>query len=243
MIAAPLFLLAVSAVPWIVLPAYCEKPPPKDPTLLRISAAVGEALQSALKEDVRVASTELRDEHCPQEDGRCPPFVADALGAERAISLVLAPDYRKLVVRVFKGTTGMESEGSIKCAWNVGEVGCELDKLRKVVKRPAEAPPIDPEAVRKAFDALRPKLDRCTNGAAAPKDASVSFRLRPDGHAIDVRIDPEELNDDPGYQCVARTVESLRTRAFSSDKPELFRFALAPSPPAKSKVDRKKKKR
>lgn len=236
-----ILLLHASAdaeVPWLILPIQSEKPPPKDPTLLRLTKTIGEAVHALVDENVRIASREIRDEHCPQEDGQCPGHVAEMTGAKRAVSIVLSPDYKTLTLRIFKGTAGLEKEGAIPCAWDKGDVRCEVDKLKPIFEKGEPPPAFDPEAVKAAFEAFRPKLARCK---ADRKDVSVSFRVRPDGHVVDVRIQPDELQDDPPYACVARTVESLRLHPFTSDKPEPFRFDLVPTPKPKSKVDRKKK--
>jgi hypothetical protein len=229
---------------WLVFPAQAAKPPPRDPTMLRLSTAIGEAIQKIVKEDVRVTSRDVRDEHCPQEDGRCAAHVADQAGADRVVSLVLSPAYDKLEVRIYRRKMGVEKEGTIPCAWNEGDVACDTKKLAAILARDSLPPPVDAEAVKKAFDALAPKLARCHKGQIVP-GAAASFRVRQDGHVIDVRIQPDELHDDPAYQCVARTIESLRVKPFTGEKPEQFRFSLGPErtkpKDAKSKVDRKKK--
>ena len=74
-----LIIFALSAIPagaqadtWVVLPAYAANPPPRDPTLLRLTKTIAEALHQSSQEDVRVVTRELRDEACPGDDGRCP---------------------------------------------------------------------------------------------------------------------------------------------------------------------------
>jgi hypothetical protein len=231
--------------PYIVLPIHSERPPPTDPTLLRTTKIIAEAIYAVVDAGVRVASRGVRDEHCPSEDGQCPEHIADLLGAERVISMALTSDYKALRIRVYRGARGVERQGSIPCRWEEGAVECDTGRLAAVLKGQGPPPPLDHVAVQKAFERLGPSFVRCKKDNAASKTPegdppSVSFRVRADGRVSDVRISPDELSDDAAYACIARMVESLRLPPFEGSA-EMFHFSLAERSAKDPRPARKKK--
>src|SRR5262245_38410318 len=131
MIAALVFSMSIAGSV-VVMPVHASNTPPQDPTLLRLSHTLTEAIHEAIGEDVRLVSREQRDEFCPREDGTCPNEIAALLEADEAIALVLAKDFSALKVRVFKGKLGLDREGAIPCSWSEGSVSCETDKIAKI---------------------------------------------------------------------------------------------------------------
>lgn len=234
-----LSLSLVSA--WVVLPIHSTHPPPQDPTLLRLSKSIASAVHDAVGEDVRMASREERDERCPQEDGSCPNELAVMLGVDRAVVLVLDAKYASLQLRVFHGRIGVEREGTIPCRWESGAVACEVDKIAPIFADESGPNPIKAGEVEASFAELRPRLDKCRASEPVPPEAWISFKVRPDGRVYDVRIDPRELLEQKGFECIATTVESMSVRRFSG-APLPFRFNLLPEPekPAPKKAEPKK---
>lgn len=231
---------------WVVLPVHSTNPPPQDPTLLRLSQSIAHAVHDAVGEDVRMASREERDERCPQEDGSCPNELAALLGVDRAVVLVLDAKFASLQLRVFHGRIGVEREGTIPCRWANGAVACEVDKIAPIFAGESGPNPLKEGEVEAAFNALRPRLDKCRANEAAPPEAWVSFKVRPDGRVYDVRIDPRELLEHKGFECIATTMESMSVRRFSG-APQPFRFSLLPEPaksekPEKAPAKKKPKK-
>jgi hypothetical protein len=234
--------------PWIVLPINSENAPPTDPTLLRLSKTVGEAIQKVVATEVRVASRDVRDQQCPGEDGKCPEHVSEMLAAERVISLALSPDFRALKLRVYH-KRGIEREGKIPCTFEEGIVECQLDQIEGLLKPKGPLRALDRAAVQKSWEKLWPRIARCLKGkqtSGEGKEApAVSFRAHPDGRVADVRIIPDALSDDPAYACIARTVESLKVAPFDGNA-EPFRFNLEepkPAPASKKRGDLKTRAR
>lgn len=226
----------------VVMPIHAASAPPQDPTLLRLSRTVVEAIHDAIGEDVRLVSREQRDEFCPREDGSCPNEIAALLEADEAIALVLAKDFTSLKVRVFKGKSGVDREGAIPCTWSEGSVSCETEKIAKIFEGAGPAA-LGTKEVDDAFALLAPKLEHCRSldTEASPPEAWVSFRVRADGRVYDVRIDPRELVDRKGFGCVATTVESLTVRKFSGST-QTYRYSLLPEKPKPAPKKKARKK-
>ena len=223
---------AAARVAWAVLPVRTETPPPGDPTLLRLTRQIGEAIHDVVGEEVRVISRELRDDACPSIDGICPREVALLVGAERAISLVLKPGYSGLTVKVY-AKNGLEREAELACKWASGLAECETGPFEQLFARKPAAPPLDPAVVWKAYQKLDRKLRGCVKlgwGEAAPArrpdQLDVQFRIGVDGHAYEVRLAPDGFHDVPAFACMARVVESLRISGGSEPPATPFKFKL-----------------
>lgn len=224
----------------VVFPVYAANPPPQDPTMLRLTRAIAETLHEALGGEMRVASREERDERCPATDGTCPNDVAAVSNADRAIALALEKDLSKVTVRVYRGKTGVEREGTASCAWVKGTVECSDEELEAIFEEGSGPTALAEGEIESAFTALRPRLVRC--GISKTNEAWVAFKVRADGRVYDVRIDPRELAEEKAYNCVATTLESLRVRRFSGAA-QSFRYALHDPPPAPPPAKKKGKKR
>lgn len=248
-LATPAVAAAHDAKTWAVLPVQATEPPPQDPTLLRLTKDLGAAVHDAIGADVRVLSREEREERCPDRAGVCEKDLADTLGVEHAVSIVLADGYNSIHVRVYGAKEGLVHEGDVPCRWDQGNVACEAEIFARLVTSEEKTSALEPARVEAAFRALVPKLSRCKtakreegdDALAEPvpdEDVHVSFRVRPDGHVIDVRVDPREHAGSAPFRCMARLVESLELAPFAGTKPAAFRFALADKAP--EKVDPKK---
>ena len=211
---------------WIVLPVYAANPPPQDPTLLRLSRAVGVAVAAAADAEVRVVSRELREEHCRDAGHRCPDAIARILGADRVIALVLTDDFGALEARVHE-PPDRTFDVRVECEWRGGPK-CDLEELAEATSRRRRAP-YDPAAVEAAWAQLRPRIDRCFSGAGVEPsaEAQLTFRLREDGRPIEVRVDPKRLQRRRAYGCAARVVESLRVPPFVAPRPPFVRKPIA----------------
>jgi hypothetical protein len=231
--------------PYVVLPVHAVDPPSMDPTLLRLTRKIADGIEAAVKEEVRVASRELRDDRCPSQDGDCPPRVADDLDAERVVSMALAKDFKSVVVRVYRGGA-IETQGKLPCKWDEGSVDCDVEKIGPIIsKREHEQPAtaVDRKGVERAFEATKKLFARCPKletPLQPGQEVTASVRLRPDGKVTDVRIDPRELYDAPRYTCIAEILESMRAPSFDGTKPEPFRFTIE-GVPAKKPAARKSK--
>jgi hypothetical protein len=225
---------------WALLPARSDSPPPRDPTLVRLSTEINAALGSAMSKEVILVSRELADDACPSPDAKCPRDVAVLLNAERVVSLYLAADYSSLELRLYG--SGLEKTGSIPCRWAQGLVSCEHDKLSKVFAKSA-VEPAEPEKQKqkqkaakaekaekakksaqtsatkdnldRAWKKLGPRLERCKSEGWGshtdrPTKVSIQFRIDDRGRAVEVRLDPRGLEDVPAFSCMARAIESIR---------------------------------
>jgi hypothetical protein len=130
---------------WAILPARAETPPPRDPTLVRISGQIGEAIADAMDAKVELLSREIRDEACPAFDGVCPRDVASLVNADHVVSLVLKADYSSMEVRLYDHRAGLMKQGQIPCKWSAGFASCESAGIQKLfAPKAAAAEPADP---------------------------------------------------------------------------------------------------
>ncbi len=218
---------AAQAAPerWMVLPV-AGTPPPRDPTLLRLTRELSEALHQAHPSaDFMVISRDRRDAWCTHEGRECPPELASHLEADRVVSLVLADDYSALTVRVFRAPRGLLHELTLPCTWTDGRPRCDTEPLRDKLQTASAA--LDPAVVEQNFTALRGQLQRCLSLGAA-QTAAVSFRVKPHGRVADVRIEPRALQNEKPYACVARAIEGMTLPPFSGPTSPPFRFSLSP---------------
>jgi hypothetical protein len=215
---------AAFAFAYVVLPVHALNPPPQDPTLLRLTKTISEAIHQVAGAEVHVASREERDHRCPSEDGVCPRDIAEILDAERAVTLVLDNDNKALTVRVYRGRIGVEREGKIGCEWESGSIRCKTEELAPIFGTGAVR---TQEQVEGAFAQLDSRIKKCLAGADPNADAAVLFKARPDGRVFDVRIDPKELGEDSAYACIATTVESLKLKRARGGDVQSFRVSLA----------------
>jgi hypothetical protein len=183
--------LAAEGDGWAVLPVRGDSPPPGDPTLLRLTREIGEAIGDLVDADVRVVTRQIRDQACPSSDGACPRHVNDELEVNTVVSMVLAPKRDALKLMVYRAKDGLHRSGELPCAWADGRVACAVNSLGKIIAadvpgtpgkvaaRPARAgarsarlrPAEDkdnadnsqgPErVVIAALDAIRPRLAAC----------------------------------------------------------------------------------
>lgn len=246
-VVGPSLVFADAPSGWAVLPVRASDPPPGDPTLLRLTRSLASAIHEQTDADVRVVSRDERDERCPDEQGVCPREIASMLDAERVVSFALANSYGSIAVRIYHADAGLEREAELSCEWEEGNVSCDSDGLKKLLVPGAQPGALDPAAVEAALRRASSRIEGCRSAKASAEDdpagdatldseAFVSFRVRPDGRVIDVRIDPRDLAGTPMFRCVARVVEALELDPFSGAKPVAFRFPVlepAPAEPTK----------
>lgn len=204
---------------WAVLPVFADKPPPRDPTLLRLTKALAEAVHTHTDARVHIVSRILRDEACPSTDGQCPRDVALHANAERAVSFQLADGYQSVTVRVYT-RRGLEQTGTLPCRWATGFATCDAAGLSAllVTKPTPKAAVADggEDIVKKRFARLQTRLDKCTKlgwgdaPEAKPVDVTVQFTVAEGGRVRDVRLQPSGFDDVPAYACMARVVESMK---------------------------------
>lgn len=212
---------AAGAETWLVYPVRAEHPPPRDPTMLRMSVELARSISEVVTGHVRLAKRDERDQACPLS---CPPEVAAIQEVDHVVELVLGDAMDELVVRVFR-RRGDVLEGKVPCEYGGGAVACDAKRLQKMLGSQKGDAPLDAEAVKSGFAALRPKLLEC--GEPKPKvRAKVRFRVRPDGRVTDVRISPKKVQFDEPYACMARVVESLRVVPFAGERPVAFSMPL-----------------
>ena len=230
MLATPSFAQA-SELSWSVLPVRADNPPPRDPTLMRLSRAIAGALDEIVPGTVAVTKRAMRDEACPSPDGKCPRDVATLVGADRVISLILAPGYKHLTIRLYSAEAGLRRTGKLPCRWSLGMAVCDTRKLDEAVAETKNEG--GEEAVKRAFDELEPKLTGCNKkgygeltAPELPDNMDVTFRLNSRGRAIDVRLDPTGYDKVPAFACMARTLESLKLpkTVKPPDHPQRFRL-------------------
>jgi hypothetical protein len=213
---------AAHAETWVVFPIFAEHPPPRDPTLLRLSIELAKVIRENVTGDVRLAKREERDVSCPLE---CPGEIASMLTVDHVIAMHLKDTQDQLAVILYEPSRA-PSIRRIDCTYRDGAVSCDSKRLAEVVQGWKHSPALDHKAVHAAFDALGKELDACGERPRGV-DASVRFRVRPDGRVTDVRIDPQEVQDRKPFDCIARVVESLRVPPFEGPKPVAFRLPLA----------------
>lgn len=206
---------------WIVFPVFAEHPPPRDPTLLRMSTELAQTISAQVSGSVRLAKREERELSCPTE---CPGEIASMLSVEHVVSMHLAPKFDQLAVILFEPRRPPLVR-KITCAYENGAVSCDAKALGEVFEKQQEERPLDEKAVHAAFARLKKELLRCGDQRADVR-ASARFRVRPDGRVTDVRIDPPEVENQKPYDCMARIVESLRVPPFSGVRPAAFRLPL-----------------
>ncbi|MFO0728393.1 MAG: hypothetical protein U1E65_31750 [Myxococcota bacterium] len=125
---------------WKVLPARAETPPPRDPSLARLSGEIREAIAELVEGDVAMVSREIRDEACPSYDGNCPRDVAALVNADKVVSLVLQPDFSSVELRVYDHRSGLTKQGKIPCKWAAGYASCEREGIQKILAPKAVEP-------------------------------------------------------------------------------------------------------
>jgi hypothetical protein len=217
-----LALLAIASPPetWVVMPVVARNPPPRDPTMLRMSVDLAKAITGAVSGPVRLAKREERDSVCASG---CPPEIASILEADHVVELVLDDGMDALLVRVFDRDRGT-SKSKVPCTYGGGVVECDAGALAQSFARKDDAE-LDPKTVEDAFAKLGDRLRAC--GPPLPKiEATVRFRARPDGRVTDVRVSPTKVQTKKPYACMARVVESLRVPPFAGSKPVAFQLAL-----------------
>ena len=214
---------------WVLMPVRADHPPPADPTLLRLSTPLARVWSDAVGGKVRLASREQRDENCRDEGWRCPDEVAAVLDVDRVVSWQLSEDHDRLDILVYVGRTGIAQRAEIDCDWDEGKLSCDRESMARFAATLVPRP-LKPEAVFEAFEALTPGLQRCARKVGSRRGAQVVFRVGPDGHARDVRIEPRKWQRQRGFECMARTVEGLYVAPFSGSVAGPFRFALPDRP-------------
>jgi hypothetical protein len=121
---------ALGDVRWAILPARASRPPPRDPSLLRLSAEVESVVREAARGVVALRAPDLRDDACPDLANQCPRDVATLVRGERVLALALSDDLAKLEVRAFAAGKGPTKRLELPCRWASGLVACELEALR-----------------------------------------------------------------------------------------------------------------
>jgi hypothetical protein len=206
---------------WIVFPIFSEHPPPRDPTLLRMSIDLARVISENVSGDVRLAKREERQESCPL---RCPDEIASMLSADHVIAMHLKDSQDQLAVILYEPSREPQVR-RISCTYGDGAVSCDAKELSEVIKGWRHDGQLDQKAVHAAYAGLATELLACGEQDKGV-EASVLFRVRPDGRVTDVRIDPVSVQDRKPYDCMARVMESLRVPPFSAKKPIAFRLPL-----------------
>lgn len=130
----PLLLVGLAApawagTDWAVLPARGAQPPPRDPTLMRLTETLADALGEALGVRTTVLSKALADDACPGDGGECPRDVAVFVAAKRVVSVVLREDHSAVDLRVYAPKLGSVRTLSLPCRWAEGLVSCNTTRL------------------------------------------------------------------------------------------------------------------
>lgn len=222
---------SASEVTWALLPVRAESPPPRDPTLLRLTRSVAEALRSTVEGKIRVVPRDLRDDACPSPDGLCPRDVASLVGADRVVSMLLTPGFKTLKLRIYSKEVGLQDSGVLECRWAMGLAVCATEPLSGIVREQRNEG--GAEAVKRRFARLGKKLKGCEKKGFAhltapelPDALDVTFRLSAKGRAIDVRLDPAGYDEVPAYACMARVVETLEIPKDVEPPKQAQRFRL-----------------
>lgn len=126
---APAHADTIGDVRWAILPARASRPPPRDPSLLRLSGEVETIVREAAQGAVALRPAELRDDACPDLSNQCPRDVATLVRAERVLALALSDDLGKLEVRAYAAGRGPLKRLELPCRWASGLVACELEAL------------------------------------------------------------------------------------------------------------------
>lgn len=175
----PLLLLGLAApawagTDWAVLPARGAQPPPRDPTLMRLTEALSDALAEALGVRTTVLSKTLADDACPGDGGECPRDIAVFVAAKRVVSVVLREDHSAVDLRVYAPKLGQVRTLSLPCRWAEGLVSCtttrliELGPAGDAATSPASTPPADTPEPSKARAKGRGKTKGEATAESAP---------------------------------------------------------------------------
>lgn len=169
-------LVAVSALPaevagaapleWAVLPARGPRPPPRDPTLMRLTEALSEALGTALAARTTVVSAALADDACPSDTADCPRDVAILVSAQHVVTFWLREDHSAVDVRSYAPRVGLERSVTLPCKWSEGLIACTTDGLAKLVPPPAAPVPSAPAVAPPPK--VGPKSTRSKSAATSP---------------------------------------------------------------------------
>lgn len=124
---------------WVVMPVRAETPPPRDPTLLRLSAPVAKTIADALPSPVRLVKRDTRDAQCADDGWRCPDEIAAMMSVARVVSLHLDDDHARLKVMVYAGRHGVVAETVVKCGSRAGRVRCDRDAIATFIRNAAQA--------------------------------------------------------------------------------------------------------
>jgi hypothetical protein len=130
----PLLLVGLAApawagTDWAVLPARGAQPPPRDPTLMRLTEALSDALSEALGVRTTVLAKALADDACPGDGGECPRDIAVFVAAKRVVSVVLREDHSAVDLRVYAPKLGQVRTLTLPCRWAEGLVSCTTARL------------------------------------------------------------------------------------------------------------------
>jgi hypothetical protein len=126
---APAHADAVGDVRWAIFPARASRPPPRDPSLLRLSGEVEAVVREVARGAVALRAADLRDDACPDLTNQCPRDVATLVRAERVLALALSDDLGRLEIRAFAAGRGPLKRLELPCRWASGFVACELEAL------------------------------------------------------------------------------------------------------------------
>lgn len=218
MIAAP----QVEPPSWTVFPVEAKTPPPRDPTLLRLSSALSEQINASVKGEVKMAKPEVRDEHCAYRGIECPPEIAGMLGVNFAVALYLADDYSALAVHVFKAPAGRVRKGKVACAWKKGIVACDEKALAGIMKSVPLPEAFAATAIQETFESI----DFGVCKGRKKKDVQAHVRVRPDGQVRDVRLSPRSKKKAARYACMAKKLKETAFPPFQGKRPQSLSFSL-----------------
>lgn len=226
---------AAKPIEWAILPARGDRPPPRDPTLMRLTDAIAAALEVTLDARVRVVAKDLADQACPGDE--CPRDLAILVSAERAVTIAVKDDQSGVDLRVYGKKTGLEKTIALPCKWSEGLLACAMEGLSamkapapsvaaapvaspKPVAKPAVPPKQDVDALERALAPIDRSAARCKAKGwgelpvgERPAAMAVRFRVDADGTIKDVRLEPSGFSDVPAFACMARAVESTRLTA------------------------------
>jgi hypothetical protein len=212
---------AARAESWIVFPIFAEVPPPRDPTLMRMSRELLKVIRENVSGEVRLAKRDERQDSCPIG---CPEEIASMLSVDHVVAMHLKETQDQLAVILYEPSREPEIR-KVTCNYANGAVSCDSKALAEVMKGWKRGATLEEKAVHEAFEKLESRMIAC-----GPQEKGVSasarFRVRPDGRVTDVRIDPIEVQDRKPYDCMARVLESLRVPPFTAQKPVAFQLPL-----------------
>lgn len=224
----------------VIMPVWGPSPPPQDPTFLRTTKALAEAIHGAAGREVQVYSRDKRGQVCADNGHQCPNEIATLLDVHQVVELTFDDKLEQLHVQVWGRPRGLLREAKIPCVWEEGRPVCPTEPVAQVVSGDALGE-LDHAAVEQALDGLQPKVQACLGKKKQKKraqhevDVTLRFRVAPNGRIKEVRIDPRELQTLPAWACVGRVVEALRVPPFRGDQAVPFsrvigRAAVARAP-------------